>query len=160
MTMKKFVFVMMSLVCLCTGCGDDSDEYVSVLPSFSDITFDTDQLYTGMTVTATAVQATKGKLLDRTTYDWVVNDTTTAKVTVIYDNDNGDPVFQFKVPKVAVKTPSTITVKFEGRYNISGQGCKVAESAHATGLSVQSVPSSVTGTVRLSKTFTVYPSAD
>ena len=148
--MKKFVFVMMSLVCLCTGCGDDSDEYVSVLPSFSDITFDTDQLYTGMTVTATAVQATKGKLLD----------TTTAKVTVIYDNDNGDPVFKFKVPKVAVTRPSTITVKFEGRYNISGQGCKVAESAHATGLSVQSVPSSVTGTVRLSKTFTVYPSAD
>ena len=155
--MKKFVFVMISLVCLCTGCDDD---YVSVLPSFSDITFDTDQLYTGMTVTATAVQATKGKLLDRTTYDWVVNDTTTAKVTVIYDNDNGDPVFKFKVPKVAVTRPSTITVKFEGRYNISGQGCKVAESAHATGLSVQSVPSSVTGTVRLSKTFTVYPSAD
>ena len=158
--MKKIVFVMMSLVCLCTGCGDDADDYVSVLPSFSDITFDTDQLYTGMTVTATAVQATKGVLLDRTTYDWTVDDTTSTSVRVVYDNDNGDPVFKFKVPKVAVKKPSSITVRFEGRYNVSGQGCRAAESEHAAGLSVQSIPSPITGTVILSKTFTVYPSAD
>ena len=122
--MKK---LFLTLVCLLSiplwgGCGDDDTEYYSILPTFYDITFDTDQLYSHMTVTATAVQSKKGNLLDRTTYDWYVNDTITKHDGLVYDNNNGDPVFTFKVPAVATSRPASINVTFTGKYRVSGKG--------------------------------------
>ena len=161
--MKKYFGIIACVFCLTlwVGCEDDSDntsDYTSVLPAFSDITFDTDQLYAGMTVTATAVQSKKGKLLNRTTYDWYVNDTTTQHVGIVYDQNNGDPIFTFKVPAVSITRPTSITIKFTGKYSVSGSSCKAAATEHAAGLTIVSEPSTIEGTVRLTKTVTVYPS--
>ena len=160
--MKKIVLVMscLPIIPLWVGCGDDENDYVSILPSFYDITFDTDQLYAGMTVTATAVQSRKGKLLDRTTYDWEVNDTISKHDGLTYDASNGDPTFTFKVPEASKTRPTSITVKFTGKYGISGSNCKIVSTEHAMGLSVVTEPSQIEGKIRLSKTFTVYPNVN
>ena len=108
--------VMMGIILL-GSCEDDND-VKSKLPVFSDIVFDTDVLRAGETVTATAVQSQKGKLLDRTEYTWKNNDTTVVR-NLIYGQkgSDGNPSWTFVVPS----NVRTLNLTFTGRYNLSGQ---------------------------------------
>ncbi|MBQ8099542.1 MAG: hypothetical protein IJ244_08490 [Bacteroidaceae bacterium] len=121
--MKRKVFVLPVLAILLSfaACSEDTSEYESKLPIFSNIVFDSETLYTDMDVQARAVQHSKGKLLDRTQYSWtstIPNDSTlTWSSTTIYSKDNGDPICKFRTPSV----PGSYSITFTGSYNISGQ---------------------------------------
>ncbi len=105
-----------------SACSDDSKDYESKLPIFSDVVFDTETIYTGSYVTATAVQKKQGKLLNSTTYYWkldnqAANETLQWNGTVLYSQNATNPSCKFRAPDV----PGTYTLTFRGQYSVSGQ---------------------------------------
>ena len=159
--MKKITFILMAFM-VCIGfasCSNDDDNYTSKLPDFSDITFSSEVIHASQTVTATAVQHTKGTLLNSTSYAWKIiisGDSAISASTpgVIYDNNSSNPSWTFTAPSISGKK---YTLTFQGTYNISGKvdsGSRTAEIENGTA-SYQWTP--IKGIVTINKTFYVYP---
>ncbi len=115
--------MMACTACVLLGaCSDDSKDYESKLPIFSDVVFDTETIYTDSYVTATAVQKKQGKLLNTAIYFWKLNDLTANETlqwnsTVLYTQNATNPSCKFRTPDV----PGTYILTFQGQYSISGQ---------------------------------------
>lgn len=101
-----------------SSCSED--ETYSKIPQFSDITFSVNTISAGEKITAIAVQASKGSLLDRTTYTWTMTngsaDSVINQTSVIYDNANGNPSCTLTFPY-----KGRYILKFTAKYNISAQ---------------------------------------
>lgn len=129
MSNKNLLFsllVSLSLLAVLTSCSEDSDnpKYQSRIPTFSDVTFevidaDHSDIRVGDRVVATAVQSSKGKLLDRTTYTWTSSDENIAhkyKQGAVYDADNVNPTDTF-----TVSSTGRIRLTMTAKYQVSGQ---------------------------------------
>lgn len=119
--------------CVLTGCSEDNSEYKSVIPEISDITFDSDVLYEGQKVTATVVQKGTGKLLEKTDYSWVINDSIKKAQTVVYDKQPENPTFGFTIPE----NTRSLSIKFTASYRpYGGGGCEIPASTSISGGSI------------------------
>ena len=150
--MKK---VLLLLICIISAtcfysCSNDDDDVKSKLPTFSDMVFSTDTMHVGQTIQAIAVQSSKGKLLDRTTYTWSLSDSTYYSNTVIYDNNNENPSSYF-IPKEAGK----YTLKLVAKYNVSGQASNASGSQAIDNGSIVYGMDPLSGIVTMTKTITV-----
>ncbi len=112
------------------SCDDESDG-ISVVPHFSGIVCEPSLPNPGDSITLTAVQDQKGKLINKTSYDWTLKysyfydgaatrDTTvTRTITTNYDGiSSDDPVAGFWLP---ANIASDLTVTIRAYYNLSGQ---------------------------------------
>lgn len=111
---------------LVAGCSSNEDDakYQSTPPTFSDLTLVNasggDALRAGEVCKATAVQASKGRLLNATEYTWQASPDADvyidkAQYGVIYDNESANPTASFTFPRAG---HYIITLK--ARYSISG----------------------------------------
>ncbi len=140
--------------------GNDSLSYYneSKLPTFSDISFSEESLLTNHQVTATAVQYSKGVLLDRVEYRWYANmyepnDSTMSFVNaVLYTDNSTNPTCTFKTPEY----PGRYRITFHGRYNISGQSTNRTISGTFPSGYATYVYTPLMGEVTLVKSFIVY----
>lgn len=140
------------LVFIAGACSSDPDnDSKSTLPRFSGIMFTPSTLTAGTTVTATAVQAKKGKLLDRTQYSWSFSSEegslNSDKRGVFYTNDNADPTCRVTLPT----TPGTYTLTFTGVYNVSGHADNATESQDIEGGQVVYTTSPLTCSVVITR---------
>ena len=152
----KTRFFVLALLLASVAVSCDDDDYTSSLPTFSDITFSEETLYTNQEITATAVQSSKGRLLDRTTYSWTISDddadaTLNYNSGVVYDDNPSNPSCTFTTPSYA----GTFTIQLYAKYNISGQSAN-AESytSFDDGSATYSV-SALTGSATVVKSFKV-----
>ena len=151
-----YFFVACSIAMTLTGCSKD-DDYDSKVPTFSDIVFDKDILYTDQQVVATAVQTKTGKLLDRAEYRWYgnmynpVDSTMRYTNALMYPTNHTNPACTFRTPS----NPGSYSIVFHGIYNISGQAGsseKVVNNGKAS-ITYQYTP--LKGYVTITKSFLV-----
>jgi hypothetical protein len=158
--MRKLVFLLIGSIVICSlsACSDDDDKYESRLPIFNDISFSEERLLTDQRVTATAVQNSKGILLDRVEYRWDANmyepnDSTMSYVNaVLYTDNSTNPTCTFKTPEY----PGRYRITFHGRYNISGQSTNKTISGTIPSGNAIYVYTPLMGEVTVVKSFTVY----
>ena len=156
--MKKGKILCWAICCFLwatvfTSCSEDKDEYLSRLPQFSDITFDTETLYSGQTVTARAVQSTTGKMLEKTDYSWVINDSIKKSQTVVYDKQTDDPFFTFTIPE----NTQILSISFTAKYRPYGaSGCQIPDGTSISGGSISYNGSALVGEATITKTVRVY----
>lgn len=142
------------------SCSSDDDKYHSESPRFSDITLA--DLATGETTiragepfVATAVQSSKGKLLNSTQYKWdIVNeesDTHKYTSSVVYDHESSNPSDTIVIPNAG-----RYELTFFADYNVSGiaTGSNFTESLGSGGTATYQA-SSLKFKVKLSKTVVV-----
>ncbi len=164
-------FAALIFASVTTGC-DDKDEYVSYPPTWKGfkverggVELTTSQLNTlraGDKITVTAVQATKGHLINATNYIWTLtlpvydhtSETLAQTDSVIeykthtnYDGlDNGDPCWELVIPaevycgREALPDRRPATITFEASYNYSANGVQAENGAYDTGLSGSITP--------------------
>lgn len=128
----KFTLSKTLLPVLCislASCSNDDDKYQSTPPEFSEITIQSLEegtpttLRAGDRFVATAVQKTKGHLLNKTTYSWVISPTDGVdyshknKGTVIYDVQSENPT-----DTIVINTPGEYNITLNASYSASGQG--------------------------------------
>lgn len=154
---KLYYFVTVCLLTLTlTACSSD-DDYDSKVPTFSDIVFDQEELYTDQQVVATAVQSKKGVLLDRTDYRWYGNmytpNDSTMKYTnaLMYADNSTNPTCTFRTPQY----PGVYTIMFHGVYNISGQASSSERTVDNGKVSITYQYTPLKGYVTITKRFTV-----
>lgn len=138
------------------SCSEDGDEYKSVSPKFSNVTFTPEEIFPGERITATAVQYKKGKLLDRTSYSWSVEGTTEdlnieSNKNLFYDNDKSNPTCVFTAPS----TPGQYTLVFNAKYNASGQSTTSTSTVSIEGGTVDYTSGPFNCTVVIRKKFRV-----
>ena len=121
-TKPHLILAALAISVFLTGCEND-EQYQSHPPIFSDITFNSDTIYAGDTIVATAIQSQGATLVDRTTYEWTLTqngnpvDTKHEYVKeVVYPNSPSNPTDKF-----TVEQPGTYNLTLEACYNISGQ---------------------------------------
>lgn len=150
--MKKFLTLSFLLAFVAMGCSDD-DDYNSTLPTFSDIEFSEETIYTDQEITATAIQSSKGKLLDATTYSWTGSwsDELVSYSSVVYDDNNGNPSCTFTTPSYA----GTFTIQLYAKYRVSGQASYTEGTTTFDDGSASYALSSLTGTATVKKSFKV-----
>ena len=150
--MKKKVLAVIGCIAviLFAGCSEDTSEYESKLPVFSDVVFDVDNIYTGETVTATAVQYEKGKLLANASYLWKIDDSSYSS-EVNYSMNSNNPTCSFTAPEL----PGTYTITFKGQYNISGRAGNSSTMSEINKGTVKYDYTPIKGTVTVTKKFTV-----
>lgn len=170
-TIMTKALALVTLALTTAGCNDD-DKYESYPPTWEGfkverggVTLSKSELNTlraGDEITITAVQATKGHLINATNYSWkltlpVYDGTGTElaeedsvieyKKHTNYDGlDNGDPKWTFTIPaeaycgKEALPDMRPATITFEASYNYSANGVQVENSAYNTSLSGSITP--------------------
>lgn len=116
----------LSLPAVLSSCSEDSDdpEYQSVIPEFSDMTFEVlgesrDRIHVGDQIVAKAVQKKRGRLLDRTTYSWTSSqEDLVHRYTQqnVYDADKSDPT-----DTLTVTQAGRIRLTMTAKYQVSGQ---------------------------------------
>lgn len=123
--------LLLGALALATLSGCSEDEYISRSPRFSDVTFEnidgSSTIYAGDRIVATAVQGTKGKYLNGTTYAWSVSPSDDVqqkyKTGCIYDNESENPTDTIVFP-----SSGTYTITLKATYKTSAEG----ESVSAT----------------------------
>lgn len=116
--------------CICLiSCSNDDDKYRSTPPEFSEITIQSLEegsnktLHAGDRFVATAIQKTKGHLLNKTTYSWTISPTDGVdysqknKGTVIYDKQSENPT-----DTIVINTPGEYNITLNASYSASGTG--------------------------------------
>ncbi|MBO4905664.1 MAG: hypothetical protein J5486_01340 [Bacteroidaceae bacterium] len=111
----------------------DETDGISVVPVLDKITLEPNLPAPGDSITATAHQAVKGKLINATTYNWQftywtqADDGSTVKVDTLlsqhtnYDGEyNGDPYMGYRLPTTIVPG-SSIMITINASYSCSGQ---------------------------------------
>jgi hypothetical protein len=155
MKMKSFIlaaglfFVSFSLV-LASCTDDDNSSYVPTYKGFAFSRSGKDiaktDIYVGDTITVTAVQATLGHLINKTTYSWsITSDSLSGKIISTapfyswgaYDDNKKDPSCTFVVPAMV----NTYTINFVGSFNYSGAGKTIDSTPY------DSSDTSVSGTI-------------
>lgn len=133
MTMcRKYLNLLVAAVLLVlpAACSEDDDKYNSIVPEFSDMQFHPlneasgDVIYAGEPFVATAVQSSRGRLLDRTTYVWAFNDEDEDMGVehnflpeVVYDVQSVNPT-----DTITVSQPGNYRLRFRANYRVSGTG--------------------------------------
>ncbi len=117
------------LVLSVTACTETKGSYPPVWKGF---TYEPTSVTAGDSVVITAVQATKGKYLNKTTYSWsmtikVVSDGETKDSTLSYSattnyggTDNSDPQWALLIPENAVS--GTYACSFKATWSNSADG--------------------------------------
>lgn len=139
-------FAALALVSVFTAC--EEKDYTSRMPSFSGFMLNMDAPSRGDSVVITARQATKGQLLNGTTYQWTITDSYDSVVyqevqEVIYDHQSSDPVVGYRIPSDA--RTGRYTVNFYAKYKYSGQGVVIDNGSYGQsddGLTGSITPSS------------------
>lgn len=138
---------------------DDSDDYASHPPYFSDITFSPDTVRAGETFVATAVQSSAGTLLDRTTYTWTLSQNG-EEVDVAHRYTTGG-VYPYlpsnPTDTLTIGTAGSYVLTLVARYNISGQsdGTYYYVSSDDGSFSASCQGGSWNYTITMTKTFRV-----
>jgi|GEM_PF-515058 len=133
MTMcRKYLNLLVAAVLLVlpAACSEDDDKYNSIVPEFSDMQFHPldkasgNVIYAGEPFVATAVQSSRGRLLDRTTYAWALNDEDEEmdvphkyRKEVVYDVQSDNPT-----DTIIVSRPGNYRLRFRANYRVSGTG--------------------------------------
>ena len=124
--MKKILWGVLPLMIMAgsiASCSDDDNEYRSEPPLLSDLSVKvlkqpaSSEIHVGDRVVVTAEQSKKGRLLNATTYGWSSTPTVAHRFTksVIYDKQPVNPT-----DTVVFDKPGQYTLRFEGKYNASG----------------------------------------
>lgn len=112
-----------SLLAVFSSC--EEKDYTSRMPVFAGFVLNMDAPTPGDSIVITAKQATRGTLLNGTTYQWTITDSRDSTVytetqEVIYDHQPSDPVIGYRIPNNA--RTGRYTVSFYARYKYSGKG--------------------------------------
>ena len=161
-TMKcmKSLSLCLTAVCLLflgVSCSEDTEQYESKVPQFSDIVFDKDVIYTEELITAEAIQSVKGKLIDMSEYKWSSSDMPSdstlhwSLTSVIYPDNTSNPSCTFRTPDI----PGTYHLTFTGKYKTSGRSGNSATVVEINGGTVKYEYTPLCGYVTLSKRFKV-----
>ena len=137
--MKSFLkIISLGVIAICMASSCEKKNYDSYPPSW--LGFDVPaSVQAGQTITARAVQAEKGRLINATTYKWTLyveraskKDTLTNIVRTNYDGtDNSDPTWTITIPADARPgTPATLL--FEASYSYSGGGVEGPKNPGST----------------------------
>ena len=123
-------FAAALLTALCLASCDDTDP-VSYMPLYEGIAISPDFLRAGDSVTVTAVQQDKGRLIYHADYRWEVAyatigsngrpDTirTSKHLSVVYDVESEDPVLKFLIP---AGSGGRLQVRFRADFRYSAMG--------------------------------------
>ncbi len=155
--MKKLVqlFILSAVMLVVnTACSSDDDGYQSKLPMFSDISANTEIIYTNQSVQFTAVQSRKGQLLYNADYKWYLDSESNcvSSTSATYDKKPDNPVCTMTAPS----TPGRMTVIFKGEYKFSGKAGNGEQSGNVGNMTVKEEFYPLKGIVTLKKTFIVY----
>lgn len=131
--------LMIAGIITIVSCSSDDDKYNSMSPRFTEITLKDlstgeSTLRAGEPFVATAIQGSKGKLLNSTRYKWEVSNTEEATHKyirgVVYDQESGNPTDTIVIP-----TAGRYELIFSAEYNISGiaNGTNFTESLNNGG---------------------------
>lgn len=127
LTLTKKLLSALGIILTFTCCSEE--DYTSRPPVFSEITIHSLEegtptvFYAGDKIVATAVQTTKGHLLNKTTYQWIISPTEGVdysqkyQSTVIYDVQSENPT-----DTIVINTPGEYNITFKAKYNASGTG--------------------------------------
>lgn len=143
------------------ACSSDDEKFKSVSPRFSKITLTNlntseGSLQAGQPFVATAVQSSKGRLLNSTQYKWHIEDTDNVshKYTsgIIYDHQPENPS-----DTILISHPGRYELVFTADYNISGvaTGANLTESLTNGGTATYQV-STLKYKVKLTKFIVVH----
>lgn len=158
----KIKSLLLPLLALATaGCSENSNDeaYQSALPVVSSLKVEKASgadgaIHVGDQVKVTAVQGTKGRLLNRTTYTWTAQPLpANGTKTVVYDKENGDPTWTFTATEAG-----DVTIQFKGEYSASGASWKaINRSQREADTTVTYTASALSGRVVATRTFRILP---
>lgn len=125
LSLTPILFIAFSV--MSTSCSDDNEnkaKYNSAPPTFSnmkvaDLETGSTVLKAGNKIVVTLEQSSKGKLLNKTTYNWSLNpdlegNSHKYKTSVIYDQETENPT-----DTILINTAGTYTITFTAKYNAS-----------------------------------------